>query len=200
MGCVVHVVAARVRADVEVGALDGVVELARGLVEVEDARAVAVGRSEEQLIVATWLRDRASMERFASSAAHMAFIMRGVASVTSGMWSAAAETDVEPPVAAAAPAEARSMWVFGVHGGDEVYEWEVRGVLDDVGRLDATAACGSTFEERDRFRAAGVLFASGAQAAEVEASLSVEVARWAEGGLRVEIASAPVVALERRAS
>lgn len=190
MGFVVHVVAARVRADLEAGALDRAAELARALLDAEDALAVAVGRSDSELLVATWLPDRPAVERFASSAAHMAFIMRGVASVTSGMWSAAAETEVGPPT------EAVSMWVFGVHGGDEVYEWQVRRVLDDLGALDGTAAGGSTFEERDRYRAAGVVLASETQAIDVGGSLTREAVRWAEAGLRVEVASAPVVTLE----
>lgn len=199
MSGVVHAVAARLREDLESGAVERAVELARGLAGADDALTVVVGRSETQLLIATWLPDRASMERFASSAAHMAFIMRGVASVTVGMWSAAAETGGRSLAAGG-----DSMWVFGVHGGDEVYEWQVRRVLEDVGRLEVAGevmvACGSTFEERDRFRAAGVVIATDTAAAGVEATLQLEGARWAASGLAVEIASAPVVSLERRAS
>ncbi|MEZ4503761.1 MAG: hypothetical protein R3C39_14150 [Dehalococcoidia bacterium] len=199
MSGVVHVVAARLRADLEGAAVERAVELARGLGEADDARAVVVGRSETQLLVATWLPDRASMERFASSVPHMAFIMRGVASVTNGMWSAAAEIE-ESALEAASMASPASMWVFGVHGGDEVYEWQVRRVLDGLRDLRAEAgvvvACGSTFEERDRFRAAGVVLATAEAHPRVDAALSVESARWAEDALAVEVASAGVAGLE----
>jgi len=160
---------------------------------------VVVGHSETQLLVATWLPDRTSMERFASSAPHMAFIMRGVASVTNGMWSAAAEIEESAPVGASMASMA-SMLVFGVHGGDEVYEWQVRRVLDGLRDLRAepgvVVACGSTVEERDRFRAAGVVLATAEAHSRVDAALSAESARWAEDGLAVEVASAGVVGLE----
>ena len=50
--------------------------------------------------------------------------------------------------------------MFGLRAsaeGLQLYEWQVRALLEELGRLPGALAAGLTFEERDRFRAAGVL-------------------------------------------
>ena len=109
-----HVVAAAFRADVTSAAVDGATQVASGLGTAEGARTVLVGRDESHLVTATWLDGREAMEPFAASPEHMAFIMRGVAPVTSGVWSAAVEISTAPPAAADA------LWVFGLRTADDV--------------------------------------------------------------------------------
>jgi hypothetical protein len=194
----VHVVCAGLRGDVDAGAIEAARALAIEMVDAPSAVAVAVGESTTHLLVATWLESRNGLEAFAASPAHMAFIMRGVARVTSGMWSAAAEIDAPAPVAPKTPC---ALFVFGVRAhtdGPQLYEWEVRALLDGIAALPGTAAAGPTFEERDRFRAAGaVVIDEDRQQAFVDA-LGTAGASWGDARGAIEWAVAPVTGFARR--
>ncbi len=161
-----HVVCAGVRPDVTAEQRAAAATLAEGLAGAPAVRGVIVAESQSHLLVATWLDARGSLEAFAASPQHMAFIMRGVALVTSGMWSAAVETDAHPPSAAEA------LLVFGLRTveGAPLYEWQVRALLDELATLPGTCAAGPTFEERDRFRAAGAIAVPPAGTAAFEAA------------------------------
>ena len=147
----VHVVTAGLRPNASPSAIEQAIGLAGGLEGAAGARATVIAASQRHLIVATWLSGREQLEPFAASEEHMAFIMQGVATVTDGVWSAAVETDAEPPDSVS------ELWAFALPDRDEVYEWQVRALIERVEGLPGVASCGLTFEERDRFRAAGVV-------------------------------------------
>lgn len=187
-----HVVAAGLRADVALDALDEATRLASDLGAAEGVLQAVVGRDDEHLVTATWLEGREALEPFAASPAHMAFIMRGVAPVTSGVWSAAVETSMPPP------RSADSLWVFGLRTADDVYEWQVRELLADVEALPGTAACGPTFEERDRLRAAGAVCVggdAGGSSEELTAALERMADRWNQIAASLSTVLVPVVAV-----
>lgn len=183
-----HVVCARLRPDIDAAVLEQATALACGLRDAEGARASMVARSAEELLTATWLDGREALEPFAASEAHMAFIMRGVAQVTNGVWSAAVEVDAPPPE------EAHALWLFALRGGDDVYEWQVQDLLQQIEALPGTAAAGPTFEERDRFRAAGAIAVRAQDTRRFEDAVELMLAEWRERELPLECASAPVVA------
>ena len=180
-----HLVAASLRADADPEAVDRATALARSLADADGARAVLVGRSAERLAVATWLDGREALEPFAASEPHMQFVVRGVAAISSAVWSAAVETDA-PPL----PAE--SFWAFALHAPDGVYEWQVRQLLEDVAALPGVVAAGPTIEERERFRAAGVVCLTGEQPAAFERALAAARSRWGALAEGIEEASVPV--------
>ncbi|MCC6238511.1 MAG: hypothetical protein IT299_13195 [Dehalococcoidia bacterium] len=153
MSGLLHVICAGVRPDATEAQRAATRALAEGLGAAPGVRGVLVAESATHLLVATWLGGRDSLEAFAASPPHMAFIMRGVAAVTSGMWSAAVETESDPP------SEAARLLVFGLRSseGAPLYEWQVRALLDELATLPGACAGGPTFEERDRFRAAGCI-------------------------------------------
>ena len=183
-----HIVTAGLRSAVDRSAITRAVELALGLHDAEGAQSVQVGRSGTHLVVATWLAGRAQLEPFAASEPHMAFVMRGLAEVTDAMWSAAVETDAAPPPAADA------LWAFALRAGDGVYEWQVQDLLAGVERLPGIAACGPTFEERDRYRAAGIVSLAAAETAAFEDALAEAREAWAELAPSIEAALTPAVA------
>ncbi|MFN8638819.1 MAG: hypothetical protein U0360_05030 [Dehalococcoidia bacterium] len=158
------------------------------------ARTVIVGESATHLLVATWLAGRDALEGFAASPQHMAFIMRGVATVTSGMWSAAVETSAAPPP----NGDLEALGVFGLRAaaaGAQLYEWQVRQLIEELERLPASVAAGPTFEERDRFRAAGAFAIPAGRGAAFESALTgLDAARVL--GEAFVTAVAPVVARE----
>ncbi|TAJ20491.1 MAG: hypothetical protein EPO65_03620 [Dehalococcoidia bacterium] len=148
---VVHVVCATVKPDAPAEAVAHALELARAMAQAPGARRVLCGADSGLVVAATWLDGRAALEPFAASPPHMEFVMRGLAPCIKGMWSAGVETDAPPPTDAAA------LWVFAVRDSETLYEWQVRDLALAIDALPGTAAAGPTFEERDRYRAGGVV-------------------------------------------
>jgi hypothetical protein len=182
---VLHLVAARLKPDADAAGRAHALELAHALREADGVEAVIVAASEQRIIVATWLRGRAALEPFAASPVHMRFIMRGLAPVISGMWSASVETAADPPAAPIA------LWVFAL-GAADVFEWQVRDLLRGVDGLPGHPATGPTVEERERYRAGGAVCLAFDEVGPFEAALREARAGWAGLGDAVEEASAPV--------
>lgn len=186
---VLHVVAARLRDDAPDEAVVRAVEAARALHEAPGVETVMVGRSGDQLVVATWLDGREALEPFASSRPHMAFVMQGLAPAIRGMWSAAVESDTPPPAAN----DVATLWAFALPEAEGVYEWQVRDLLTRVEELPGTAAVGPTVEERERYRAGGVVCISAAASADFASRLESARAEWLDLIGSVEEASVAVL-------
>lgn len=184
----VHIVAATFREEAPHDGVDRATARARDLRGAPGVLTVLIGRSEERLVVATWLAGREALEEFAASSAHMSFIMHGLAPVIRGMWSAAVETDTPPP--SIAP---DALWAFALPEREGVYEWQVRELLDEVEALPGVAATGATVEERERYRAGGVVMLAAAGASDFEARLDTIRSGWSDVGGAVEEAFVPVL-------
>lgn len=198
-----HIVCAGLRSDADPERLTSARSLAADLAAAPAARGVLVAQSPTYLLVATALDGgagvaAAGLEAFAASPQHMAFIMRGVAQVTSGMWSAAVETD------AALPPTAEALFVFGLRAsaeGAQLYEWQVRALIEELERLPGTLVAGPTFEERDRFRAAGALAippGGTAAFASALAALTAEDTTWRACAPSLVTATASVIPRDAR--
>ena len=170
----VHIIAATFRADAPADDVELATSRARDLRGAPGVIEVLIGRSEERLVVATWLPGRGALDEFAASSAHMAFIMQGLAPVIRGIWSAAVETDTLPP-----SMPPTTLWAFAVPEHDGVYEWQVRQLLEQIDALPGVAATGQTVEERERFRAGGVVTLTAADA-DFNARLDAARGGWTE--------------------
>lgn len=148
---IVHIICATLRPDASEEAVAHALTLGRALPEADGVRSAVLGRTADRLVAVTWLEGREALEPFAASPVHMAFIMRGLAPCIAGMWSAGVETDTSPPAAPAA------LWVFALRSVETLFEWQVRDLLASVDALPGRAAAGPTVEERDRYRAGGVV-------------------------------------------
>lgn len=184
-----HVVAARFRPDADAAGVEHALRAARALEQAPGVETVVVARSDEQLVVATWLEGREALDAFAESRAHMSFVMQGLAPVIRGMWSAAIEADCELP-----PPDTAALWAFALPTTEGVYEWQVRDLLAAIEAMPGTAVTGPTVEERERYRAGGLLCLTAADRAAFEAALSAARPQWAEAaGGAVEEALADVL-------
>ena len=151
----VHIVVAALRSDVPATAIDASLDLAHALEAAPAVEACVVARSDTHLLAAVWLADATALEPFAASEAHMTFVMRGLAPVVSGMWSASVSCDRPAPLPDAAPPAAA--WVFALPETEGVFEWQVRRLLATLDDLPGIAWAGPTVEERERYRAGGVV-------------------------------------------
>ncbi len=189
MSHLLHLVAARLKPDADAAGVERALELAHALRDADGVEAVTVAASADRVIVAAWLTGLTALEPFAASPAHMRFVMRGLAPVISGMWSAAVDTESSPPAPGAKPA---ALWVFAV-GAAEVFEWQVRDLLESVDALPGAAATGPTVEERERYRAGGLVALAFNEVGPFDATLRTVRASWGVLAESVEEASAPVV-------
>jgi hypothetical protein len=190
-----HFVAAELREDAPAEAVQEALVHAQALNAAEGVRATCYGTSDASLLVAVWLDDAQALEPFAASAEHMSFIMRGLAPVIRGMWSASVAATGEAPTD-----EPAALWLFAVPEFEGVFEWEVRKLLDDVVALPGTSWAGPTVEERERYRAGGAVLLSETEVDSFRAALSAASIGWGSLADRLEQAEiyAPTFELGRR--
>lgn len=184
-----HVVVGSLPADVEGDArLGAALDLGGALAGAPGVRVSLLGHSAEHVVTACWLDDSAALEPFAESEPHMAFVMRGLAPLVSGMWSASVATDA-PPIDLRVVA---ALWAFAIPEQAGVYEWEVRRLLDDIAALPGLAATGPTVEERERFRAGGVVALRADDLAPFERELDAARTGWPPFAVELHEALVPV--------
>ena len=190
MAELLHIVVADLREDADASQLANAEALAADLASFEGATDGVVARTSTQLIAATWLARRDALDAFAAAPQHMQFIIEGLGRATSGMWSASVALDppLEPCTATT------SLLAFAVPGDRPAFEWQVGELLERLAEVEGPLEvhAGATIEERERFRAGGVLCA-GLDAPELQSR--IEAARPSLGPLAdgLVIACAPVV-------
>lgn len=181
---VVHALAARLRPEGDVTLLEHATSTAFALKTAPHVSALAVGRSESHLIVAVWLPDTGALEPFAASPAHMNFVMRGLAPLIDGMWSISVATDRPAPSPGAAAIAA-----FALPEADRIFEWQIRRQLEAIEALPGHTWAGPTVEERERYRAGGVVLLDQPAADGFERAL----AEVTDESLHLDLACAPFV-------
>ena len=186
-----HLVVASLRTDLGDAARDELATLARELVSAEGVQATFAACSQHELITATWLGSADDLEAFASAPAHLRFVLEGVARYSTGMWSAATSVAAGPPPDRAG---VDALWAFGLPADPPAFEWQVRDLLTAIKTLPGQSAAGPTTEERERFRAAGIVLVPLEQRAEFDRALSEARSSWGEIGESLRDASAPLLA------
>lgn len=149
---VVHLIAAELRPGASPEAVDTASAAASALADAPGVEASHTGRSATHIIAAAWLPDPIALEPFAASSLHMNFVMRGLAPVIAGMWSVSVTTERDAPRSTPA-----ALWAFAVPEANGVFEWQVHRQLDLISALPGDAWLGPTVEERERYRAGGVV-------------------------------------------
>ena len=185
-----HLVVAGLRDELDEAERAELATLARALASAEGAQATLAACSERELITATWLGSLDDLEAFASSAPHLRFVLEGVARHSTGMWSAAASVDDGPPTTVE---DLAALWAFGLPAEPPAFEWQVRDLLTAIGGLPGQAAAGPTTEERERFRAAGVVLVPAEQSARFDQALGAARSSWGELGESLREAQAPLL-------
>ncbi len=200
MSGVLHLIVGSLPAGAEQDArLAAALDLGGALAGAPGVRAALLGRSAEHVVAACWLDGPAALDPFAESAPHMAFVMRGLAPLVRGMWSASVATDAPLPAGGADPADlddldaVAALWALAVPERAGVYEWEVRSLLDGIAALPGRAVTGPTVEERERFRAGGVVALRADELAPFQQALEAARAGWPAFATELEEALVPVL-------
>ena len=192
-----HLVVAALRPDASDADRDRATSLAGDLAAIDGVQACVVGRSETALTAAVWIDRRDRIEGFAAAPEHMRFVIEGVAQATNGMWSAsiALDGDDAPP----AGGGVRALWAFALPAEPPAFEWEAQELLSAIGGLadgdgDALAVfAGPTVEEREQFRAGGVVLSTDGDAEALSARIEEAHAAWGPLADRLQSAITTVV-------
>ena len=193
-----HLVVAALRPDASDADRDHATSLAGDLAGIDGVVACivgrVVGRSDTALTTAVWIDRRDRIEGFAAAPEHMRFVIEGLARTTTGMWSAS----VALPPAAPPPGAARALWAFALPAEPPAFEWEAQELLEAITGLGAgdssiTTFAGPTVEERERFRAGGVVLAANEDAEALSRRIDAARAGWGRLAERLQSAVTPVV-------
>ena len=190
-----HLVVAALRPDASDADLDRATSLAGDLAAIDGVQACVVGRSETALVAAVWIDRRDRIEGFAAAPQHMRFVIEGVANATSGMWSASIALDAD---STAPPADARALWAFALPAEPPAFEWQAQELLSAIGDLaDGAGAlmvfAGPTVEEREQFRAGGVVLAADGDADALSGRIEEARAGWGPLAERLQSATTSVM-------
>ena len=185
-----HLVVAALRPDASDADRDRATSLAGDLAAIDGVQACVVGRSDTALTAAVWIDRRDRIEGFAAAPEHMRFVIEGVAQATNGMWSAsiALDTGDAPPAGSVG-----ALWAFALPAEPPAFEWEAQELLSAIAALSDGAGtlavfAGPTVEEREQFRAGGVVLVADGDAEAL--SQHIEEARAAWGPLADRLQSA----------
>lgn len=181
---VVHTLAARLRPEADRALLEGATSAAQELRSAPGVVATRVGCSDSHLVAAAWLPDPGALEPFAASPPHMNFVMRGLAPLIEGMWSISVDTDRDAPAAGAA-----SICALALPEAPGIFEWQVRRQLEAIDALPGIAWLGPTVEERERYRAGGVVLLDSAAAE----SFADQLDAATDDAMHPEVAFVPLI-------
>ena len=197
-----HLVVAALRPDASDADRDRATSLAADLAAIDGVQACVVGRSDTALTAAVWIDRRDRIEGFAAAPEHMRFVIEGVAQATNGMWSAsiALDADDAPP----ASGGVRALWAFALPAEPPAFEWEAQELLSAIAGLadgdgDALAVfAGPTVEEREQFRAGGVVLVTDGDAEALAERIEDARAAWGPLADRLQSAITTATMFDRR--
>lgn len=175
-----HLVVAALRPDASDADRDRATSLAGNLAAIDGVQACVVGRSDTALTAAVWIDRRDRIEGFAAAPEHMRFVIEGVAQATNGMWSASIALDAgDAPAADSVGA----LWAFALPAEPPAFEWEAQELLSAIATLSDGAGAlavfaGPTVEEREQFRAGGVVLATDGDAEALSQRIDEARAGW----------------------
>ena len=115
--------------------------------------AIASGTSNRSIGIGVWLDNTDDLETFAASEEHLVFIMQGLAPIIESLWSAAIDCNDSLPN----KENDFIFWLYAFLDHEGVFEWEIQKMLNDIAHLPGRSWEGVTIEERDRFRAGGIV-------------------------------------------
>jgi hypothetical protein len=111
--------------------------------------------STHSLALFVFLRNRQALDEFGAHPAHIRFLRTTLAPLLDSM------TGADVGIEAAPPADYAFACCFGAAFAPDAYDWQVRGFLEQVRSslgAGATHCSGLPLDERQTFRAAGVVF------------------------------------------
>ena len=155
---VVHIITATLQSASDQHEINRAWDAATTLSESREVIACHVGRSTNHLVTAVWLSNQDSLETFAASEPHMKFVMGSLALIIEGMWSVSISVEREPP-----HSTPEAIWAFAIPEIDGVFEWQIERQIDAVNNLPGESWAGRTIEEREQYRAGGVILLNGGE-------------------------------------
>jgi len=148
-----HIINAKLKSSSSENEVLAALEKATAMNNIPVVNAIASGISNRSIGIGVWLDNTDDLETFAASEEHLIFIMQGLAPIIESLWSAAIDCNDSLPN----KENDFIFWLYAFLDHEGVFEWEIQKMLNDISHLPGRSWEGVTVEERDRFRAGGIV-------------------------------------------
>lgn len=148
-----HIINAKLKNSSSENEVLAALEKATAMNNISVVNAIASGTSNRSIGIGVWLDNTDDLETFAASEEHLVFIMQGLAPIIESLWSAAIDCNDSLPN----KENDFIFWLYAFLDHEGVFEWEIQKMLNDIAHLPGRSWEGVTIEERDRFRAGGIV-------------------------------------------
>ena len=148
-----HIINAKIKKSTFENEIFAALEKATAMSNISVVNAITSGLSDGSIGVGIWLDNTDDLETFAASEEHLVFIMQGLAPIIESLWSAAIDCNDSLPNRD----KDFVFWLYAFPDHEGVFEWEIQKILNDIANLPGQSWTGTTIEERDHFRAGGIV-------------------------------------------
>ena len=148
-----HIINAKLKNTSSENEIFAALEKATAMSNISVVNAITSGLSDGSIGVGIWLENTDDLETFAASEEHLVFIMQGLAPIIESLWSAAIDCKDSLPNRD----KDFVFWLYAFPDHEGVFEWEIQKILNDIANLPGQSWTGTTIEERDHFRAGGIV-------------------------------------------
>jgi hypothetical protein len=132
--------------------IDLVIEKNKKINNVQEIKANLIGKNNKDLASAVWLKDISSLEQYASAPEHLTFLLPNMSKIIKNIWTTRVLVENYP-----SSIKKDYALFFAIKNLIGNFEWEIIEYLDALSSLPGEIYSGRSFEERDQFRAAGVI-------------------------------------------
>ena len=148
-----HIINAKIKKSTFENEITAALEKATAMSNIPVVNSIASGLSDDSIGIGVWLDNTDDLETFAASEEHLVFIMQGLAPIIESLWSAAIDCNDSIP----SKDIDLIFWLYAFLDHEGIFEWEIQKMLNDIAHLPGRSWEVITIEERDHFRAGGIV-------------------------------------------
>ncbi|MDG1989823.1 MAG: hypothetical protein P8J51_00905 [Dehalococcoidia bacterium] len=127
-----------------------------------------IAKNDKELVSAVWLKNLQSLQDFATSPEHLNFMFSDMNKMITGIWTS--QINIDSIYEAKAFTHA---FIFGIKNLTGFFEWEIHAYIQAMKELPGDIFSGNSLEQRDIFRAGGIVLLNADQKKIFEKQLSI---------------------------
>ena len=127
-----------------------------------------IAKNDKELVSAVWLKNLQSLQDFATSPEHLNFMFSDMNKMITGIWTS--QINIDSIYEAKAFTHA---FIFGIKNLTGFFEWEIHAYIQAMKALPGDIFSGNSLEQRDIFRAGGIVLLNADQKKIFEKQLSI---------------------------
>jgi hypothetical protein len=129
-----------------------VIENGKKIDNTQTVNANLIAKNDKELVSAVWLKDLQALQDFATSPEHLNFMFSDMNKMITGIWTSRININnfhqTKPYTHA---------FIFGIKNLTGFFEWEIHSYMQAMNNLPGDIFSGNSLEQRDIFRAGGII-------------------------------------------